>query len=392
MVLHLTWAFSIGFLTKMSDDGYRIFAGEMKVKDISACMEAFAPLAYQESYDNAGLICGSQEAEINSVLLSLDCTEAVVDEAIALGCKLIVSHHPIVFSGMKKITGRTYAERVIIKAIKNDIALYAAHTNLDHVEQGVNGAIAEKLGLKNTRVLAPRSGILRKLVTFCPVDKAAELRQALFAAGAGHIGNYDECSFNQEGFGTFRGNEISKPSVGEKLKTHQEKELKIEVIFSTEREGQILDALKKAHPYEEVAYDLYPLENSHPLVGSGLVGDLPEEAGEAAFLGRLKRVFRASVVRHTAFLGKNVRRVAVCGGSGSFLLGDAIASGAGVFVSADFKYHQFFDADNKIVIADIGHYETEQFTPQIFSDIIRKKFPIFAVHLSKINTNPVTYS
>jgi dinuclear metal center YbgI/SA1388 family protein len=363
----------------------------MKIKDIAACIEAFAPLAYQESYDNAGLICGNPEAGIESVLVTLDCTEAVVDEAIALKCRMIVAHHPIVFSGLKKFTGRSYVERVLMKAIKNDIALYAAHTNLDNVEKGVNAVMAAKLGLTNTRVLSPRSGVLRKLVTFCPVDKASEVRQALFAAGAGHIGNYDECSFNQEGFGTFRGNEVSNAYVGEKLKQHLEKELKVEVIYSADKEGQLLDALKKAHPYEEVAFDIYALENKHPLVGSGLVGDLPKEEDEAAFIGRLKKAFGAGTVKHTALLGKEVSRVALCGGSGSFLLGDAMASGAGVFVSSDFTYHRFFDADNKIVIADIGHYESEQFTGELICSIIREKFPIFAVHLSKINTNPVHY-
>jgi len=364
---------------------------KLKTKDITSCLESYAPLAYQESYDNSGLICGNPETEISSVLLTIDCTEEVMEEAIQLGCNMIVAHHPIVFSGLKKITGRTYIERVILKAIKNDIALYAAHTNLDNVENGVNATIARKLGLVKTRVLSPKEGQLRKLLTFCPPDKRETVHQALFGAGAGHIGNYDQCSFNSEGFGTFRGNEKSNAYVGEKGKQHQEKETKIEVIYPVHLEREILKALFSAHPYEEVAYDLIPLSNQNKQVGSGLIGDLVQEENVAAFLGRLKKQMQTSCIRYTSSLNKKIKKVALCGGSGSFLLTDAIAAGADIFVSADFKYHQFFDAENKIVIADIGHYESEQFTKQLFYDILTKKFPIFAVHLSKKNTNPINY-
>lgn len=363
----------------------------MKIKEITSYIESVAPLCYQESYDNSGLICGDDQTAATKVLVTLDCTESILDEAIALGCNLIIAHHPIVFSGLKKITGKNYVERVLIKAIKNDIAIYAAHTNLDSVQNGVNAQIAEKIGLVNTKILSPKFGLLKKLVTFCPLNKANEVRQALFDAGCGNIGNYDECSFNSEGFGTFKANDLTKPYVGEKGSQHKEQELKIETIYPSYREHVIVSALLQAHPYEEVAYDLLPLANKHANVGSGLIGDLPKEEDELSFLKRLKQNMQTNCIRHTQVIGKKIKKVAICGGSGSFLLNEAIAAGAGIFVSADFKYHQFFDADNKIVIADTGHYESEQFTKQLFYDLLTKKFPIFAVHLSKINTNPINY-
>ncbi|OFY84407.1 MAG: Nif3-like dinuclear metal center hexameric protein [Bacteroidetes bacterium RIFCSPLOWO2_12_FULL_35_15] len=363
----------------------------MKLKEITDCLESFAPLAYQESYDNAGLICGNQEMDITSAIICLDSTEAVIEEAIEKGSNLVIAHHPIVFSGLKKFNGKNYVERVIIKAIQNNIAIYAAHTNLDNVHNGVNSKIAEKLGLVNCSVLLPQKNLLKKLITFCPEDKAEFVRSALFGAGAGNIGNYDECSFNSNGTGTFRAGEGTNPYVGEHGKQHQEKEVKIETIYPSNIESKLLNALIKAHPYEEVAYDLIPLSNSHSRVGAGIIGELPSEMAEMDFLNHLKDVMKANGIRYTTLRNKKIKKVAVCGGSGSFLLGDAIKSGADVFVSADFKYHQFFDAENHIVIADIGHYESEQFTIQLFYDILQKKFNTFALHLSKINTNPIKY-
>jgi dinuclear metal center YbgI/SA1388 family protein len=362
----------------------------MKLKEITDHIESLAPLAYQESYDNAGLICGNHDMDVKAALICLDSTEQVIDEAIATGCNLVIAHHPIVFSGLKKFNGKNYVERVIMKAIKNDIAIYAAHTNLDNVHVGVNAKIAEKLGLKNCKVLVPQKDILKRLITFCPQDKAEEVRQAMFNAGAGEIGNYDQCSFNSEGTGTFRAGEGANPYVGELGKLHYEKEVKIETILPANFESKILSAMIKAHPYEEVAYDLIPLHNRHKQVGSGLIGEL-EETDEMAFLKSVKAAMKAESLRHTALRGKKVTKVAVCGGSGSFLLKDAIAAGADVFVTADFKYHQFFDAENQIVIADVGHYESEQYTGELFYEILKKKFSTFALHLSKINTNPINY-
>lgn len=361
------------------------------LKDITNFLESFAPLGLQESYDNAGLITGDTNSEITTILITLDVTEKVVEEAIQKNAQLIVAHHPIIFSGLKKITGKNYVERTIIKAIKNDIAIYAAHTNLDSVSGGVNRKICEKLGLENCKILLPASGQLKKLVTFIPAKNADLVREAVFNAGAGNIGNYDSCGFVAEGLGSFRGNENSNPFVGEKGDIHSEKEVRFETIFPGYLQGKIINALLKSHPYEEVAYDIYPLENKFDKIGMGMVGTFAKPIPETQFLNQLKQTFNTGVIKHTALTGKNVKKVAVCGGSGSFLLNAAIAAGADFFVSGDFKYHQFFDAENKIVIADIGHFESEQFTKELFYELLTKKFPTFAIHLSEVGTNPVFY-
>jgi dinuclear metal center YbgI/SA1388 family protein len=361
------------------------------IKDVISCIESFAPPALQESYDNSGLQCGDISKTATGALLCLDITHAVIEEAIEKKCNLIIAHHPLIFSPLKKLTGANYVEQLLIKAIKNDITLYACHTNADNVSTGVNNKIAQKLGLLNTHVLQPKRGLLKKLVTFCPDKNAAEVREALFNTGCGQIGNYANCSFNTNGSGTFKGNENAKPFVGEKNKFHTEAETRIETIFESYKEKQVIEALLKAHPYEEVAYDIYTLDNKHPQIGSGMMGDLPAEMDEKAFLLQLKGIFNAKSIRFTSFLEKKVKKVALCGGSGSFLLKDAILAKADVFITGDFKYHQFFDAENKIVIADIGHYESEQFTPEIFYEVISKKMPTFAAYLSNLNTNPINY-
>lgn len=362
-----------------------------KLKEITGFLEGFAPLSLQETYDNAGLIFGNPDSEINSVLVTLDVTEKVVDEAIAKKMGLIVAHHPLIFSGLKKITGKNDVERSLIKAIQNNIAIYAAHTNLDSVEGGVNGKICEKLGLQNCRILQPSTGQLKKLVTFIPVGEAEKVRNAVFAAGAGNIGNYDRCGFNLEGRGSFRGNAHSKPFIGEKGETHYEKELRFETIFPAHLQNKIIAALLQSHPYEEVAFDIYPLENAHPKIGMGMVGTLPQPIAETDFLKKLKTTFGAGIIKHTALKNKPVAKVAVCGGAGSFLLKAAMAAKTDFFVTGDFKYHQFFEAQGKLVIADIGHFESEQFTKELFYELLTKKFPKFAVHLSEVGTNPVFY-
>ncbi len=361
------------------------------IKDITNFLESFAPLGLQESYDNAGLITGDINSEITTILVTLDVTEKVVEEAIQKKAQLIVAHHPIIFSGLKKITGKNYVERTIIKAIKNDIAIYAAHTNLDSVEGGVNRKICDKIGLENCKILQPAGGQLKKLVTFIPVENADQVREAVFNADAGNIGNYDSCGFVVEGMGSFRGNENSNPFVGKKGEIHAEKEVRFETIFPGYLQGKIIEALLKSHPYEEVAYDIYPLENKFEKIGMGMVGKFLEPITETQFLDQLKQTFNTGVIKHTTLTGKSVGKVAVCGGSGSFLLNAAIAAGADFFVSGDFKYHQFFDAENKIVIADIGHFESEQFTKELFYELLTKKFPTFAIHLSEVGTNPVFY-
>jgi len=362
----------------------------MKIREITSIIEDFAPLSYQESYDNAGLIVGNNEDDVNGVLICLDSTEEIIDEAIAKNCNLIIAHHPIVFSGIKKLNGKNYIERTIIKAIKNNIAIYAAHTNLDNATNGVSFKMAEKIGLKNCKVLSPNKNTLSKLVTFCPTDKANEVRQAMFNAGAGSIGNYDECSFNADGTGTFRAKKNTNPTVGNIGEQHHEKEVKIETIVENHQINNVVKALIDAHPYEEVAYDIYPLKNALNTVGSGIIGELKEEKS-LSFLKRLKTNLKTDCIRHTKLTSKTIKTVALCGGSGSFLLSNAIAQKADIFITGDFKYHQFFDAEDKIIIADVGHYESEQFTNELFYDILSKKITNFAIHLSEINTNPINY-
>lgn len=360
------------------------------IADIIREIEIFAPPAYQENYDNAGLIIGNPYETCFGALLTLDVTEAIIDEAIQNNCNLIIAHHPLIFAPVKQITGKNYVERCIIKAIKNNISIYAAHTNADNVLAGVNKEIADRLELINTKILLPKNKILKKLVTFVPASHLSQVQEALFNAGCGHIGNYDSCSFYTEGKGTFRGNEFTNPYVGEKQKLSVEPEIRIETIFEAYRETQVVSALLSAHPYEEVAYDIYLLENHHPRIGSGIIGDLKEETDVKNFLHKVKEIFNQPLIRYTPFERK-IKKVALCGGSGSFLLNTAIRQSADVFISSDFKYHQFFDAEDKIMIVDIGHYEAEQFTPEIFYRIIKNKFPNFAALLSKTNTNPIKY-
>lgn len=364
----------------------------MQVKDIIQAIEAYAPPSYQEGYDNSGLQIGNPYDEVTGVLISLDITEEVLQEAAENGANMIVAHHPLLFSGLKQISGRNYIERIVRTAIKKDIALYACHTNMDNVHNGVNAKIAEKLGLTDTRILSPMGNSLYKLCTYAPANAADKVRDSLFAAGAGTVGAYYECSFNTNGQGTFRPSEGTNPTIGKAGGSREQvDEVKIEVLADKAHTGKIINALKKAHPYEEVAYELIALHNTHQDIGAGMVGTLPQPISEADFLAHIKSSMHTPCIRHTALLGRQVQTVAVCGGSGSFLLGQAIAAGVDFFITGDFKYHQFFDADKQTVIADIGHYESEQFTGEIFKDIINRKFPNFATLLSRVSTNPINY-
>ena len=364
----------------------------LTVQDVIRYLETIAPPAYQESYDNARLIVGDPTADVRGVLVSLDAVESVVDEAIRRNCNLVVSHHPIVFRGLKSLTGKNYVERTVIKAIKHDIALYAIHTNLDNVQHGVNRRISEKLGLQKLRVLAPKQDTLQKLVTFVPLADTDQVLHALGEAGAGQIGNYKNCSFRTAGTGTFQPTEQATPHLGEAGKQEQVEEQRIEVMYPAHLAGQILAALRQAHPYEEVAYYQQALANENQEVGSGMIGELPEPLSGPNFLTHLKEKMQLSVIRHTRLLDTPVQRVAVCGGAGSFLLPHALRQRADAFVTADYKYHEFFDADGQLVIADIGHYESEVFTKDLLGELLSEKFVNFAVHLSEVTTNPVFYA
>ncbi|MCS5663003.1 MAG: Nif3-like dinuclear metal center hexameric protein [Flavobacteriales bacterium] len=363
----------------------------MKLRELCTKLEEWAPLAYQESYDNSGLITGDPEQELKGVLVSLDCLENVVEEAIKRNCNVIVSHHPIVFKGLKSLTGKNYVERTVLKAIKNDIALYAIHTNLDNIHTGVSKMMADRLGLQNTKVLAPKNGLLKMLVTYVPENSAEKVRSALFAAGAGSLGAYSECNFSVDGTGTFKGSELSNPTIGVRGVREQVSEERIELVFPSYIESRVISTLKNTHPYEEVAYSIVSIDNANQFVGSGMIGELPEPLNEMEFLKNLKEKLKTDCIRHTSLLNNKIKKVALCGGAGSSLLNAAKQSDADVFITGDFKYHEFFDAENSILIADIGHYESEQYTMDLIADFLRKNFPKFAVHLSKVNTNPINY-
>ena len=361
------------------------------IKDVTDYLESLAPRSLQEDYDNSGLITGNVNEAVQGILVTLDCTEQVVDEAIIKNCNLIVAHHPILFKGLKRLTGQTYVERVIIKAIKSDIAIYAIHTNLDNVIGGVNKKVADKIGLHNLTILLPKRNTLSKLVTFIPKENAEQVIADLHEAGAGNIGNYKSCSFRLTGEGTFMPTGDAKPYHGEMGRLERADEIRVEVILPSHREGLVVSALRKNHPYEEVAYYLSRLENTNQEVGAGIMGELPEAEEPLHFLNAIKSKMNVSMIRHTTIPEKKIKKVAICGGSGSFLLPTAIAKGADVFVSADFKYHEFFDAEGKILIADIGHYESEQFTKELLYELLTEKFHTFAIIFSETFTNPISY-
>ncbi|MCK4561901.1 MAG: Nif3-like dinuclear metal center hexameric protein [Flavobacteriaceae bacterium] len=362
------------------------------IKHITNYIEELAPLAYAEDFDNVGLLVGNYNTTVTGILVTLDTLEKTIDEAIAKSCNLIISFHPIIFSGLKKLNGSNYVERVVIKAIKNNIAIYTMHTALDNSLKGVSAKMCEVIGLKNTKVLIPQKGNLKKLTTYVPHKNAEELRNNLFAAGAGKIGNYDQCSFNVLGEGTYRGNQNSNPTLGEKEILHHEPETSISVIFEKHKENELLKTLFNVHPYEEIAYEIVALDNVHQNIGMGMVGELEEEMDTISFFNFLKEKFHLKVIRHSALSDKKVKKVAVLGGSGSFAINNAKKADADIFITADLKYHDFYKAENQIVLADIGHYESEQFTKNLLVDYLTKKITNFAIILSENNTNPINYN
>lgn len=363
----------------------------MKVFEVISELEKIAPITYAEGFDNVGLLVGDTQAEVTKILVTLDTLEAVVDEAIEKRVNLIVSFHPIIFSGLKKLTGKTYVERVVQKAIKHDINIYATHTALDNSREGVNYQICKQLNLRNTEILIPQKETLRHLVTYVPIQNADKVRLAMFSAGAGEISDYKNCSFNLEGKGTFLPGENTNPYSGERGQLQIEPEMRISVVYNKHLENEILKALFEAHPYEEVAYEIVKLENYNKNIGMGMIGELDFEMNELDFLHYLKEKMNVSVIRHTKLLNKKIKKVAVLGGSGSFAIGNAKQKGADVYVTSDLKYHEFFQAENQILLADIGHYESEQFTKKLLTAYLSEKFPNFAVLNSEIDTNPVNY-
>jgi len=363
----------------------------MIVSEITSYLNSEFPLSLQESYDNCGLLVGNPDSKVTGVLVCLDVTEDVLDEAVAKSCNLVISHHPLIFSGIKSLTGRTDTERMVIRAIRENLAVFALHTNLDNHHEGVNNLLCSKLGVVNAKILKPMPDALRKLVTFCPPSHAIQVRDAIFKAGAGHIGNYDCCSYNTEGEGTFRAQTGANPYVGEHGKLHTETELRIETVFPAFIENEVIKALKQAHPYEEVAYDIYPLSNLHQRIGAGMIGNLPQAVDSEEFLVHVKEILQIGCIRHTNLKNKKIQKIAVCGGSGSFLIKDAISCNADIYMTGDIKYHDFFIPGNTMILADIGHYESEQFTKELIYTLLKKKFTTFALFISGTNTNPVNY-
>lgn len=363
----------------------------MNVKEVADILEKLAPLGQAEDFDNVGLLVGRYDAKVSGILVTLDTLETVIDEAIALKCNLIVSFHPIIFKGLKKLTGANYVERVVIRAIQHNIAIYCMHTALDNAALGVNAKICEVLGIKKGKILIPKKGTIKKLTTYVPNDNAESLKEALFAAGAGHIGNYSHCSFGTEGVGSYRPGQDANPAIGKIGTTHYEKETQLNVIFSFVDQAKILNSLFENHPYEEVAYEVFTLENTDQNIGMGMVGQLDVPVEELAFLKQLKRKMGAKGIRHSRPLGRKIKKIAVLGGSGAFAISAARAAGAELFITADVKYHQFYQGENEMMIADIGHYETEQFTKNLLVDYLKEKIPNFAVRLSESQTNPINY-
>ncbi len=363
----------------------------MKVKDILTILEAWAPPNYQESYDNSGLLIGDASATFTKALVTLDVTESVLQEAIEKGCNLVIAHHPLIFGGIKRITGNHWVERCIIKAIKNDLVIYAIHTNLDNVHDGVNAMIARKIGLQNVAILKPKASTLTKLVTFVPIDHTQKVLDALYQAGMGEIGHYDHCSFRMVGTGTFRPGDEANPAIGTNGKDEEVEEHRIEGIFPSHLQGKILSSLKQSHPYEEVAYYLQSLQNTNQSVGSGAIGELESPMNSEAFIETLKSRMELNTVKCTAFVKKTIAKVAVCGGAGGFLLRDAKRQKADIFITSDYKYHEFFEADQQIIIADIGHYESEVFTKNLIVEKLQKEYSGEQFLLSEVITNPVQY-
>ncbi|WP_447637893.1 Nif3-like dinuclear metal center hexameric protein [Flavobacterium microcysteis] len=363
----------------------------MKIKEVISVLETMAPLAYAEDFDNVGLLVGNPEDQTTGILVCHDALENVIDEAISKKCNMVVCFHPILFSGLKKITGKNYVERAVLKAIKNDIAIYAVHTALDNHQNGVNKIFCDALGLQNTKILVPKENFIQKLITYTIPENHQQLRNALFNAGAGNIGNYENCSFNSQGIGSYQGNENSNPEIGERGEFVENAEIKIEVTFEKHLQSKILKALFSNHVYEEVAYEIYDLKNSHQNIGLGMIGELETEMPEKEFLLLVKNKMKADGIRHSEYLGKPIKKVAVLGGSGSFAIKKAIQAGADAFLTADLKYHQFYEAENQLLLADIGHYESERYTKNYIVDYLTKKIPNFAIILSEENTNPVKY-
>ncbi|MDG1762742.1 MAG: Nif3-like dinuclear metal center hexameric protein [Flavobacteriaceae bacterium] len=361
------------------------------IKNIINIVDQWAPPAYAEDFDNVGLLVGDPSGECSGILVSLDCIEGVVDEAITEKCNLIICFHPIIFSGLKKITGKDYVERVVLKAIRHDIAIFALHTRLDNHPEGVNKVLIEKLGVSNSKVLIPKPSGIKKLNTYVPKEHSGKVLESLHKAGAGALGNYSDCSFTLEGRGQFKGNEASTPHLGKPLEKINVDETQIQVVFESHLSPLVEKALLTSHPYENVAFEIYSLDNTLPSIGMGRIGSLKQSMDEEMFLNLIKTKLNPKGIRHSPLIGRKIQTIAVLGGSGSFAISQAKQQKADAFITADLKYHQFYQGETEVLLIDVGHYESEQFTKNLIFDYLIKKMPNFAIVLSRTKTNPVNY-
>jgi dinuclear metal center YbgI/SA1388 family protein len=362
----------------------------MKIKDIINHLELLAPPHYQEEFDNTGLLTGDTKTNVTGVLITLDCLENVVDEAIEKKCNLIVSFHPIIFTGLKHLQPLDYVRRAVVKAIKNDIAIYAIHTALDVAHGGVSYRMAQEMGLENVTTLIPKKQIIKKIITYVPITDVEKVKEALFTAGAGNLGNYSECSFTITGQGTFKGDENSNPVIGEQLKRETLEEKQLSMSFLPHLEKAVVAALMHSHPYEEVSYELSTLENAYQNIGMGVIGSFSMPLDQADFLIKTKSVFKTNMVKHSLSQKQKIKKVALLGGSGAFAIKNALQAGADAYITADLKYHDFFQAKD-LLLCDVGHYESEQFTKNLLHEYLTKKFSNFAILCAQAQTNPVNY-
>ncbi len=358
------------------------------IGDLSSALESVAPSLYAESYDNVGLLVGRSEWKCEKVLVALDITEAVVQEAIEKGVQAIVAHHPVIFGGIQRLTGEDTAQRAIELAIKHSIALLACHTNLDAIEGGVSYRMAQAISLVNVRTLQPRSGLLWNLIVYVPAESAETLLEALWEAGAGKMGAYDECAFRSHGLGSFRPKEGAHPHNGVIGERAFADEIRLELLVPEGARKKVHQCMMEHHPYEEIAHSWLKHDGVHHSVGFGAIGqwdacDWPEA------VRRIKTAFGVASFRHTMPIASDYRTVAVCGGAGADLLAQAKSQQAELFITSDITYHRYFGADDRLVFIDIGHWESEQHAMELLIDIVREKFPNFAVLKSETNTNPM---
>ncbi|MFN7279524.1 MAG: Nif3-like dinuclear metal center hexameric protein [bacterium] len=363
----------------------------MTIGEIINMLETVAPPSLQESWDNSGLLTGRSTTDCSGVLLALDVTDAVLSEAVSRGCNLVVAHHPMIFRGLKRIDEDEPTGRLTAFAIRHDLAVYAMHTNLDNIIGGVNGVLADRFGLTDRRVLQPMNGQLMKLVCMIPEGHLEAVSRAVFEAGAGRIGDYEDCGFTTSGIGTFTPMSGANPFIGAEGRPETVREHRFEVILPAWRQRPVLAAMRSAHPYEEVAFDLVKLENEWSGVGSGIIGRLPAPMTEAAFLEHVKAVTGLPVLRHSRLTGRPIQTLALCGGAGAFLIRRAVGVRADAYLTGDLKYHDFFEPDGRLLLADIGHYESEHSAVDLLYNILTKKNHTFAVLKSETDTNPVNY-